>query len=118
MKILTIKKTDWEKGVDAARQSYRLFGPVLEDNMHVIRELDENQYPDLGYIDTVLSFKSILFPQSENILTASLNENDDNHHIFARPPADYSPRAVIGIRPYDAKAVELVKMNFDTEDYR
>jgi len=31
---------------------------------------------------------------------------------------DYSPRAVIGIRPCDAKAFELVRLNFDTPDYK
>ena len=29
-----------------------------------------------------------------------------------------TPRAVVGIRPCDAKAFQLVKMNFDTSDYK
>jgi ferredoxin len=33
-------------------------------------------------------------------------------------PKDYAPRAVIGLRPCDAKAMVLVKMNFDTEEYQ
>ena len=59
-----------------------------------------------------------LFPQTEKILTACLDESKDNHHIMQRAEADYSPRAVVGIRPCDAKAVQLVKLNFDTADYR
>jgi len=35
-----------------------------------------------------------------------------------RSETDYSPRAVLGIRPYDAKAMELVKLNFDTKDFK
>ncbi len=120
MKILEIKKTDWETGIDAARKKFRLFGPVKTQKapLHVIRELDSNEYPDMDYSDTVLSFKSILFPQTEPLLTASQDKNDADHHIFKRAQADYSPRAVIGIRPYDALAVELVRLNFDTQEYR
>ena len=31
---------------------------------------------------------------------------------------DNSPRAVVGIRPCDAKAFVLVRQNFDTADYK
>lgn len=118
MKIVKINKKDWDKGLDAARASYQLFGPVQDKTSHVIRKLDSTEYPDMVYTDMTLSAKSILFPQSEIMLTTSLNESDPDHHIFQRYETDYSPRAVIGIRPYDAKAIELVRLNFDTDDYR
>ncbi|MBF0469668.1 MAG: 4Fe-4S dicluster domain-containing protein, partial [Desulfamplus sp.] len=35
-----------------------------------------------------------------------------------RAATDYSPRAVIGIRPYDAKALTLMNLNFDTKEYK
>jgi sulfhydrogenase subunit beta (sulfur reductase) len=48
----------------------------------------------------------------------TLNENQDDHHILKEISKDYSPRAVIGIRPCDARAFVLVKANFDTPEYK
>ncbi len=118
MKFINIDKKDWAKGIENARKNYRLFGPVKEKNGFFIKSLENDAMPDMEYNDTVMSPKSILFPQTEKMLTADLDESTKDHHIMKRAEADYSPRAVIGIRPYDAKAMLLVKLNFDTEEYR
>jgi len=118
MKFITIDKKDWAKGIDKSRGTYQLFGPVTDKNGCQIRALADDVQPEMDYTDSVLSAKSVLFPQSEKILFTSLDESKEDHHIMKRPDTDYSPRAVVGIRPYDARAVQLVKMNFDTKDYR
>jgi ferredoxin len=48
----------------------------------------------------------------------TLDENQDDHHILKEIDKDYSPRAIIGIRPCDAKAFQLVRRNFDTPEYK
>ncbi|MCG8689487.1 MAG: 4Fe-4S dicluster domain-containing protein, partial [Desulfobacterales bacterium] len=118
MKFITIDKKDWTKGIDKSRETYQLFGPVKDKNGCQIKALDADTQPEMTYTDSVLSAKSVLFPQTEKILFTSLNESDEDHHIMKRSEADYTPRAVVGIRPFDAKAIQLVKMNFDTDDYR
>lgn len=118
MKFITIDKKDWAKGIDKSRETYQLFGPVKDENGCQIKALDTDVQPDMEYTDSVLSAKSVLFPQSEKILCTSLNEADDDHHIMKRADAAYTPRAVVGLRPFDAKAIQLVKLNFDTADYR
>ncbi|MBU1195733.1 MAG: 4Fe-4S dicluster domain-containing protein [Proteobacteria bacterium] len=118
MKFITIDKKDWAKGIEKSRETYRLFGPVKEKNGFLIKSLDNDMLPDMEYHDSVLSAKSVLFPQSEKMMTTSLDESRDGHHIMNRADADYSPRAVIGLRPFDAKAIQLVKLNFDTKEYR
>ncbi len=118
MKFITIDKKNWAQGIEKARESYRLFGPVEDKNGFFIRELDKDKLPDMNAGDCVMSVKSVLFPQTEKILSTTLDESQPDHHIMKRVPFDPTPRAVVGIRPYDAKAVELVKMNFDTPDYR
>ena len=119
MKFITIDKKDWADGIDKSKKAYTLFGPVNDKkNGVLIKNLDADAQPVMDYQDSVLSAKSVLFPQSEMILKTTLDESEDDHHIMKRAEADYSPRAVIGLRPYDAKAIQLVKMNFDTEDYR
>ncbi|MBI9092007.1 MAG: 4Fe-4S dicluster domain-containing protein [Desulfobacterium sp.] len=118
MKIIKIDKNDWTRGIDKSRETYQLFGPVTDSGQSIFKQLDKNAYPEMGGTNSVMSPKSVLFPQTEKILAASLDASMENHHIMQRPAADYSRRAVIGIRPYDAKAVRLVKLNFDTADYR
>ncbi len=118
MKFITIDKKDWAKGIENSRKAYQLFGPVKEKNGVLIKPIEKNSLPLMDYQDSAMSVKSALFPQSEMILTTTLDESKEDHHIMKRVDTDYSPRAVVGIRPFDAKAVQLVKMNFDTKDYR
>lgn len=118
MKVIKIEKSQWSQGLDKLRGAYRLFGPVKEKTFHNFQELSDGQQPDLTFQNTRLSPKSLVFPQSEAMLTYTLDEAEADHHIPKEAPKDYSPRAVIGMRPCDAKALSLVKMNFDTEQYK
>lgn len=118
MKLLKIDKATWAQGLESAAQKYRLFGPVKEKDVHEFKALEKGQLPDFDMVNTRLSPKFILFPQSENMLEYSLDETKPDHHIMKEIPKDYSPRAVMGIRPCDAKATSLVKMNFDTPDVK
>ncbi|MCM2283853.1 MAG: 4Fe-4S dicluster domain-containing protein [Desulfobacula sp.] len=118
MKFITIDKKNWAKGIEKSRETYRLFGPVKDKNGSFIRDLENDMLPDMSCNDSVLSAKSVLFPQTEKILFTTLDESQKDHHIMKRVPGDSAKRAVLGIRPYDAKAIQLVKLNFDTDDYR
>jgi len=118
MKVIKIDKNTWAGGIDSLRSGYRLFGPVMQGDAHDYKELTSDETPDLAYTNTRLSPKSVVFPQSEPMFTYSLDESDPEHHLLKDAPKDYSPRAVIGMRPCDAKALALVRMNFDTEEYR
>jgi ferredoxin len=118
MKVLKIEKSQWSQGLDKLRGAMRLFGPVQEKSFHVFKELDAGQAPDLAFQNTRISPKSLIFPQSETMLNYSVDEKDPECNILKEAPKDYSPRAVIGIRPCDAKALALVKMNFDTDQYK
>ncbi len=118
MKFITIDKKNWAKGIEKSRETYRLFGPVKDKNGVFIRTLEKDILPDMTSNDSVMSVKSVLFPQTEKILFTSLDEAKEGHHIMKPVSSEFQKRAVLGIRPYDAKAIELVKMNFDTADYR
>jgi ferredoxin len=118
MKVIKIDKQQWNNGIASLSDAYRLFGPVLEKTFYNFKELGREQKPDFDYQNTRLSVKSIVFPQSEDMLTYSLDESEENHHIMKEAPKDYSPRAVLGVRPCDAAAIELVGLNFDTSEYK
>lgn len=118
MKVIKIDKENWAVGLEKLHASYRLFGPVKEDNFHNFKELDKGEQPDFNFSNTLLSPKSLVHPQSEVMFEYSLDEKQEDHHVMKEIARDYSPRVVIGIRPCDAKAFLLVKRNFDTHEYK
>jgi len=95
-------------------KAYRHFGPVKEDDFHNFKELVEDQLPDLSCLNTRLSPKSIIYPQSQVMFEYSLDESREDHHILKEVNTGDSAKAVIGIRPCDARAFSLVRLNFDT----
>ena len=118
MKLIKIDKQQWRDGLASLGKVYRLFGPVLEKTFHNFKELDKGQQPDFDYQNTRLSIKSMVFPQSEDLLEYDLDQSQADHHIMKAVTRDYAPRAVLGVRPCDAAAVEMLKLNFDTPDYQ
>jgi ferredoxin len=118
MKVLHIDRASWDKGVAKSGETYLLTGPVKEKEFHVFKDLEKGELPDMSYVETRMSPKSIVFPKSEVMLTFSTDPKDDDCNILKETPKSYPKRAVIGIRPYDAWSFELVKMNFDTDEYK
>jgi sulfhydrogenase subunit beta (sulfur reductase) len=118
MKVLKIKKEDWAKGLEKIGESYRLIGPVKDGEFHNFKELDRGELPDFNFQNTRLSPKSIIYPQSEKMFDYTLDKNDPAHDILKEAEKDYSPQVVMGIRPCDAKSFSLVKLNFDTPEYK
>jgi len=119
MRILQIQKTDWSAGLEKSRQDYTLIGPVKEgNNVSKFRELAVGEEPDFSISTTTMSPKSVVFPQSEVMFTFTTDSASPDCNIMKVPESSYSPRAIIGIRPFDAAAMNIVKMNFDTPDYR
>ena len=120
MKVLQINKKDWAEGLEKAKTAYRLFGPVTDKktNFSEFKELSDGTLPDMEASDTRLSPKAIAFPPSEVILEYTTDETKDDANLMSIPEKDYSPRAVVGIRPYDAAAFLILKKNFDTPEYR
>jgi len=118
MKFITIDKKDWAGGIDKSRKTYQVFGPVQDENGCQIKPLPPDVYPLMDAGVTVMSPKSVLFPQTEKMLTATLDETREDHHVMKPVEKEDTPRVVLGIRPYDARAIQLVKLNFDNPDYQ
>ncbi|MGB7921281.1 MAG: 4Fe-4S dicluster domain-containing protein [Desulfobacterales bacterium] len=118
MKIVKIDKKSLSADLDRLRETYRLYGPVKGPQYYDFQLLGPGQTPDLDFLNTRMSAKSLVYPQSEVMLDYSLDESQEDHHIMKESAQDYSPRAVIGIRPCDVKGYLLVKRNFDTPDFK
>jgi sulfhydrogenase subunit beta (sulfur reductase) len=118
MKVIKIDKEEWAKGVLALADTWQIFGPAKEKDYHEFKILGKGELPDLNFQNTRLSPKNMVFPQSEDMLEYTLDETKQDHHIMKEVKKDYPRVAVIGIRPCDARAISLVKMNFDTQEYK
>ncbi len=118
MRIVTIDKKKLVADLDKLRGDYRIFVPVKEEKYYSFCELLDGVAPDFDFLNTRMSAKALIYPQSEVMFEYSLDETDEDHHIMKEAPKDYSPRAVIGIRPCDVKAFLLVQKNFDTPEYK
>ncbi len=120
MKVLKIDKKDWAGGIQKAHKAYRLYGPVQvkDKGFSEFQALGPDAMPDMTATDTRLSPKSIAFPPQEVMMVFTTDENSELCNQMQVPQKDYAPRAIIGIRPYDAAAFLLVKKNFDTPEYR
>lgn len=118
MKVVKINKENWNEGFEKLKESYKLFIPAKNEKFYSFTLADKEKSPDFNYLNTRLSPKSIIFPQSETMFEYSLDEQNKNYNIIKESNKDYPNVAVIGIRPCDAKAFLIVKRNFDTPEYQ
>ncbi|WP_300669956.1 4Fe-4S dicluster domain-containing protein [Desulfoluna sp.] len=114
MTILTIDRTSWNAGLDRARGDYTLVGSAWDADCLGFRELAPDEYPNMEGLLTRLSPKGVVFPPSQIMMTCALKPGDVKQNIYVSEEKLPSPRAVIGIRPCDAKALSLMPLNFDT----
>jgi ferredoxin len=111
-------KENWIKALDGLTDTYRIFTPVKDGDFHNFKSLGEGKGPDFNFQNTRLSPKTLIYPQSERMFEYSLDENDSEANILKESPKDYSPQAIVGIRPCDAHALRIVKLNFDNSEFR
>jgi formate hydrogenlyase subunit 6/NADH:ubiquinone oxidoreductase subunit I len=111
-------KQEWVKALKALRDSYKVFVPVRVGDSHDFRPMKEGTKPDFDLRNTRLSPKSVIFPQSERMFEYSLDENVAEAYTLKEAPKTFSPQVIVGIRPCDALAFQLVRINFDNPEYR
>lgn len=111
-------KEEWGKVLKGLRKAYRVFVPVKEGDYHNFVLLGEGKNPGFDFQNTRLSAKGIIYPESMRVFEYSLDEKDPEAHVLKESEKDYSPVAVVGVRPCDAHAFEIVERNFDNAEYR
>jgi len=97
---------------------YRVFAPVRHNDMTNFREISAPDQIDLSLSNTRLSPKSIMLPQSESMFEFTLDRTTERVGILQEIETDRTPRVIIGIRPCDARAFQLLDLNFDTPLHR
>ena len=111
-------KEEWMEALNGLKDDYAIFVPVKDGDFHTFMPLTDGKAPDFDFQNSRLSPKSVVYPQSERIFEYTLDTADSEANIIKESPKDFSPQAVVGIRPCDAHAFQIVKRNFDNPEYR
>jgi sulfhydrogenase subunit beta (sulfur reductase) len=114
----SFSRKEWIDALKGLRSSYKVFVPVKEGDFHNFKEFDGTKGPDFNCGNTRLSPKSLVYPQSERMFEYTLDEKKADANMYKESAKDYSPQAIVGIRPCDSQAFRLVRRNFDTAEFR
>ena len=96
---------------------YRVYGPVHHEGVTTFQRIRVADQVDLSRLNTTLSPKSLMLPQSESMFEYTLDRANDQVGVLREIEKDFSPRIIFGIRPCDAKSFQLLDLNFDTPAY-
>jgi sulfhydrogenase subunit beta (sulfur reductase) len=113
-----MKKADLSALLSSLLDHYRVYAPVRHQGMTNFQEISAPDQIDLSLSNTMLSPKSIMLPQSESMFEFTLDRTTERVGILQEIERDRTPRVIIGIRPCDARAFQLLDLNFDTPLHR
>jgi len=115
MKMICIKKSSIPDAMARAGEQYKIAGPVKDKDGFAFKVMDGDETPDLDYQEDILSPKNIVFPQTESMFHFTRNNIGQAASDLKDISFDETPLAIVGIRPYDALAIEILKKNFITD---
>jgi sulfhydrogenase subunit beta (sulfur reductase) len=102
----------------ALEKTYEVLVPVKEGGFHSFKPMSDEEEVDLRFTNTRLSPKSFVVPQSERMFEFTLDGRNEDAHILKEVTKTYPRRAIVGIRPCDARAIRLVDINFNNPEFR
>lgn len=118
MAVKIIRKADLSELISRLMEHYRVYAPVRRQDGTDFQEVTGANQVDFSFANTTLSPKSLMLPQSELMFEFTLDKGSDRVGVMQEIEKDYSGRVIFGIRPCDAKAFQLLDLNFDTPTYR
>lgn len=104
---VVVPKRSFNSLVNALARTMPVYGPRTKRGKFVFDRIESADDLALEYDTTVLPPTMYLFPPREPILKFKLGDGGKS-----QPATDTSPRAIIGVHPYDIKAIELLDEAF------
>ncbi len=108
-KSLVITKANFEAMVEKLLGDMEVFGVKARHGKYVYDKINQAEELRLDYDVTTTPPTKYLLPARETILKFKVGDESK-----AQPVIDASPRAIIGVHPYDIKAIELLDEVFMT----
>jgi len=107
-----LKKTAINKISDLAAQLMekgKLIAPVKEDAGFNFREISDAKQVDLNFYNTLMSPKSVFFPQMEDFAHYKPDQSIMESQCVE---PDSTPVSLFGVRPCDVKSFEIMDIHF------
>lgn len=117
MLTIFLEKQELPRLIGRVMEGARVFAPVREGDAHRFRLLDRPEKADFSFQNTRLSPKELMHPPAEIMFSYSLRKEDPKAGILEEVSKALGKRVVWGIRPCDAKAFQLLDVNFITAEY-
>jgi len=110
-----LPKSSLPKLADTIRQTHRLYAPVRLPDQVAFGEIGEGDPFTLDYANARTSVKTLFFPQAETMLR--YERSLDRYNDISATPVDSVPTVVLGMRPCDARGLELLDRVFGQGQY-
>ncbi len=96
-----------------------MYGPVAQGDQVQLCPPDRRE-PNRIFLFRIPGFlpRPWFSPSRNGCLSSPLNPEDPEAHILKEKAEKENRRLLVGIRPCDARAYDLVQLNFVTPDYR
>lgn len=107
-----LSKTEIGSFLDKIKTDYQIHAPVQKDLELVWAPIDQAEELVWEFSNTDLSPKSYFFPQTESLMHFKNNTQDPEGLIMKEEPPLEKPRALLNIRPCDAKAFQVLDKVF------
>jgi len=112
MRLKVIQKGDFDDFVKSLIAKYEVVGPKSRNGIFVFDRLESPDDLKLDYDTTLLPPKKYLLPQRETLLKYRVGTELDVEALTDAPA-----RVLLGVHPYDIKAISLMDCYF-TEEHR
>lgn len=107
MKLIRIKKIEFEKAINSLQNDYAVFIPKEEKDKVVFSEMKSSKDSiDYSFKRANHTIKEFVLPQSETLFYFS-KDGLKNKESF-----DSTKKILLGVRPCDAKTLKLLDFNF------
>ena len=113
MDTAIIKKSKVEGIIESLMKMGRVIGPTQQGDYMAFSPISASQALNLDYTNSKLSPKGCFFPQTEVLF---YYEKDSQQ--IKDVPLENTLSFLIGIRPCDARAIKLLDLIFDDEQYK
>ncbi len=129
MKVLRLDKADLERWFVNWAKTREVYGPLRQSSsdsksISVNKSytdwaiLKDGKFPELGTGLPKSPIKKFFFPQPETLFTCSKRKGDPDAFVFKEPEnRDNARKVLVGVRPCDARSVELNNLPFEKDPY-
>lgn len=111
MKEKKIEKGKIASFIKGVAEKYKLFGPVKREDHHIFAQITSPEEIDFHYFNSLVSPKGLFFPQSEGLYRFQ------NDQVKEEPTLEAEKRAIMFIRPCDARALTFLDRVFQGKEF-